>query len=400
MVFLHIGAPKSGTTYVQSRLIAAPAAAADQGLLWVVPWSRQVEAAREVKNLRPGASLSTSGPWATLAYEARRWHGHAALVSMEWLMNAEDHQVAAALSALSPARVEVVCTARDLVRAVPGAWQEAMQNYRTWPWHEYIEEVTAEGVSSHPGAVEVWGQQDIPPVLRRWGAHVGLDHVHLVTVPPRGADPGVLWDRFCRVVGLDGSAFPEPRGGNPSLGAVSATLMLHLNQVLKERRFSHPDYIRYAKHLLAKDVLAPARRSEEPIALSQAAHAALVRRSEQMVEELEALPVHLEGDLSELLPEAEPRAGCDPSEVTEAEMFEAALEGLAGTMRSMSSHEQRLLRRLEQLERERQSGRVAARTLQRALARRTASLWGQAVTSRLGTRRGVPSDTSGAPTRP
>jgi len=46
-IYLHIGTPKSGTTYLQSRMEANRERAREQGLLWPGPrWGVQVEAVR------------------------------------------------------------------------------------------------------------------------------------------------------------------------------------------------------------------------------------------------------------------------------------------------------------------------------------------------------------------
>ncbi|HSE71080.1 MAG TPA: hypothetical protein VLA97_10010 [Nocardioidaceae bacterium] len=347
-VYLHIGAPKTGTSYLQARLDANPDAVSGQGMLWSRPWSKQVHAAREVKALAPGDSLRPDGPWQTLVEEARAWSGPTVLISMEWLTNAAPQQVEAAVASLLPARVEIVCTARDVVRTLPAAWQESMQNYRTWTWHEYVDAVTAPGEPAHPGAVEFWGQQDIARVARTWTTQVPADRFHVVTVPGRDGGSGLLWERFCSVVGLDGAGFAEPRRSNPSLGVVSAALMQRVNVVAHERDVRRKDYHRLVKHTLSKGILAERRKAEGAIAVPDEAWQRLAERSRVMVAELEQLPVPVVGDLADLLPEpAGP--GTDPQEVTEQQMLEAAVDGLVGLVLDSAARERRLQQKIEAL---------------------------------------------------
>lgn len=210
-------------------------------------------------------------------------------------------------------------------------------------------------------------------MLWRWGAHVGLDRVHLVTVPPGGSDPRLLWDRFCDVLGLEGDAFAEPADLNPSLGAVSASLMQRFNVGAKEQKLSHQDYVRFAKQMLAKEVLASRRGREPAIPLSDELRHYLKARAERMVAELRDMPVHLVGDLGELVPTDTMTTGRDPSEITEAEMFDAAVEGLMGLVGSFAAHDRRL-RQVDVAGRVDESSRKAAATLVRAMARRVKGL--------------------------
>ena len=46
-----------------------------------------------------------------------------------------------------------------------------------------------------------------PSIVATWSEVVSTDRVHLVTLPPSGSDPSVLWNRFCTTVGIDPAAF-------------------------------------------------------------------------------------------------------------------------------------------------------------------------------------------------
>jgi hypothetical protein len=263
--------------------------------------------------------------------------------------------------------VEVVCTARDVVRSLPAAWQESMQNFRTWTWHEYLDAVTASGEPSHPGAVEFWGQQDVARIAKAWTSAVPAERFHLVTVPGRGAAPGLLWERFCSVVGLASADFVEPTRSNPSLGAASAALMQRFNVAARERGMQRRDYQRLVKHTLSKGILAERRSDEGGIALPMDAWERLSERSTVMLEEMQQLPVSVVGDLQELVPEP-PGPGRDPESVPDQELLEAAVHGLLGLVEASSSRERRRQRRAVTADGEDRGGRVAA-ILRRARSR-------------------------------
>jgi hypothetical protein len=341
-VYLHIGTPKSGTSYLQARLSANQSALVEQGFYWPQPWNRQVRAARNVRALRPGRELQPGGPWRALASEIVDWQGSTAIISMEWLVRSQPHQIEAAVASLAPAHVEVVCIARDLARTVPAAWQEGTQNFRTWTWDEFLDAITGERAVSHQLHNEFWSQHDLVDIVRRWSTAVPLERTHLITVPPAGQPPDLLWDRFCAVVGLDGSSFSSPPRDNASLGVVSAQVMRRLNVTLREQGLSRTDYTRLGKHVLGKQVLPERRELEGQITLTDDARRWLSRRSEIMLTELGQLPINVVGDVAELVVPAG-ATGRDPGDVSDAEMVDAAVAALAGLVAWTAEREKQLI---------------------------------------------------------
>ncbi len=85
--FLHVGLPKSGTTYLQAVLADNKERLADRSRL-LFPgksWHEQVRAVRDVRGQRGrGASADDSGAWQSLVDEIAAWDGDA-IISMEWL---------------------------------------------------------------------------------------------------------------------------------------------------------------------------------------------------------------------------------------------------------------------------------------------------------------------------
>jgi hypothetical protein len=319
-VYLHIGTPKSGTTYLQSRLVRNRERAAAQGLLWPGPgWGKHVQAARELVQLRQGREPAAAGAWAGLLEEIKAWDGHAALVSMEWLVRLKPHQIRAAVESLQPCRVEVVVTVRDLLRSVVAQWQEMTKNYRPWSWDQFVTEMLAEDPEGQARRT-FWEQHEVPQILGRWLEVRPADQLHLVTVPPSGADPGLLWTRFCEVLGIDGSDFAPPTRDNASLGVVSTVLMQRLNVDAESFGLTDRTYKQLIHNAVGRDVLASRRKAEGPIGVRPEVDAWAREQAPRMVEEIRALGVPVVGDLDELLP-GEPLTGRDPSTVTESELL-------------------------------------------------------------------------------
>jgi hypothetical protein len=324
-VYLHIGTPKSGTTYLQSRLVRNHDRAARQGLLWPGPhWGAHVDAARELVRLPDGTALSPGGPWSRMAADCRAWNGNAALISMEWMIRATPHQIRTAVESLEPCRVEVICTMRDLLRSVVAQWQEMTKNYRPWSWDQFVSEMMEEDPDGLARRT-FWSQQDVPAILGRWLEVVSPDRVHLVSVPPSGGDPELLWLRFCDVLGVDGSGFEPPTQDNASLGVVSTVLMQRLNVDAARLGLSNRQYKQVVHNAVGRQVLAPLRKQEDPIGVRAEVDAWVRRRSEGMIKDISNLGIDVVGDLADLVP-GPPLRGRDPGTVTESELLALCTE--------------------------------------------------------------------------
>lgn len=325
-VFLHIGTAKSGTTYLQGRFAANTDACADQGLFWPGPgWGPHVEGARNLRQVKPGKPLDPDGRWIRLVRRLDTWDGPSALVSMEWLSGLTPGQVTAGIEALGPERTTIVCTARDLLRQVIAQWQEMTKNFRPWSWSEYLDELISE--QPGPAARKFWKQHDLPAILGRWGQHVPAERIVLVTVPPSGSDPSLLWSRFCSVVGVDGSDFALPEDRNESLGVVSAQLMHLVSRAAIAQGLSQEEYKAVVFRALGQQVLAPRRASEDAITVGAAATQWCQERAARLVGDVAALGVRVVGDLGELLP-GTPPPGREPSAVTADELVGLAVDAL------------------------------------------------------------------------
>jgi hypothetical protein len=249
---------------------------------------------------------------------------------MEWLAGLRPRQIKQCVRALDPLRVEVVCTARDLGRTLPAHWQESCQNNNTWGWEEFVEAVTSDSDVRHPAKGEFWMQHNVPRILERWSTAVPFDRIHLVTIPPAGSDSGALWQRFASVLPIEESRFPPPDRYNSSLGVASVSLMRRVNEEARQRELPKATYDRYLKRVLAKQVLARQSEAEDSIAVPPDAQAWLQARARLMVEELDALPIHVVGSLEDLIPRAAPPGGRAPNAVSDQELLATAVSALVG----------------------------------------------------------------------
>src|ERR1700712_5458254 len=257
-VILHVGAMKSGTSYVQELLFENQALLAERGVL--VPgrtWSDQVRAVQDLLGLGSARTGDISGYWDRIV-TAVADHDGTSVVSMEFLGPAPPRVIERVVSQLYD--VTVVVSARDLNRQLPSMWQETVQNGRTWTFADYVrgardgrprpdrrpEDVT-------PAGRTFWRQQNVVRLCRNWAA-AGA-RVVLLTVPPPGAPRQLLRDRFLSVLPTPSEGLEVAPSANESIGASSSSVLRRVNQILDEAGLPFPEGARLRKEVLAKAVM-------------------------------------------------------------------------------------------------------------------------------------------------
>jgi hypothetical protein len=309
-IYLHIGAMKTGTTFVQHKLIANRAALDRAGIVFPGRiWGQQVRAVQEVLRLDrrdPRLREEARGAWQATADEMLA-HSGTSVLSMEFLGAARHRHARRVVGSLARADVDVVLTVRDTAAIIPAQWQTGVRNGSQVSWPDYMR-----GVRSAHGLRARWGRYlpdaalrsflraaDIPRMLRVWGRVVPSDRMHVVTVPPPGSDPDLLWQRFAAAVGLDPAICPlPPAQTNASLGFASVELLRQVNQKLGRQR--ETDYHGTVKNFLALEVLAARRGLETPARLDLATWDFSVGWNHRVREAITASGAHLVGDLDDL----------------------------------------------------------------------------------------------------
>ena len=310
-VFLHVGSPKTGTTFLQDVLWTQRRTAREQGLL--LPGRRFHDhflATLDVRGLAdaPGYPAEAKGTWARLVEQSLAWDG-TVLISHELFAGATAEQASAAVASLSSrADVHVVVTARDHVRQIAAEWQEHVKHRSAATFGSFVRGVRDDTARRS----WFWQVQDYAGVLERWGADLPPEHVHVVTVPPAGADPTILWDRFARLLGVDPAAFDtELERSNSSLGAEQAELLRRVNTELGDRLPLPGPYPLVVKNVLAHRILESRPGTRLTLAVEDQQYAADAARG--IADRIAALGADVVGDLAELVPEvAEEPATGDP----------------------------------------------------------------------------------------
>ena len=364
-VLLHVGCPKTGTSFLQGVLWSNKAVLQRQGLLVPGPMKQHFRASLYVRNAtrnRPGAAEITAD-WERLL-EAIRRTDQDVLVSHELFSLTTAKQARRAVEAFGEggADVHVLVTARDLARQIPAGWQQHVKQGSTHTLDGFARDVVQRG----PRANVFWQAQDAALIARRWASAVGDDHVHVVTVPPKGADPTVLWTRFASVLGVDpDSADLRRTRGNESLGRVEVELLRHVNEE-REKRPPAPENQVWFKDVLANGTLAK-RPDKERFAVDPALHEQICAAAHDMVSDLKQHHYDVVGDLDDLIPGPQPEPGGDPSTVDERAMLQAATQTIIDLMDTHIgvAKELRRVRREHEQQQEQEAQRPRTRGLRR-----------------------------------
>lgn len=325
-VWLHIGLHKTGTTYLQAVLRRNAGALGEQGVY--LPHGPQAPVFRGVDDLqgrRVGKSSESrlAGAWPRLVDMVRSSRHGAALISDERLSLSSLSTIAKVLDAFTPAELNVIVTVRDLARVLVSSWEEAVRGSATWTWAEYAAAILDPGRRGLNPARNFWVRQDVGQVCGAWESVVPAERIHIVTVPPPGAERDVLVRRFCLVFGVDASSFAKPgRTRNESTGVAGTELIRLLNAKVADRLGPHQrDCV--TKRLLAPPLALTAERT----APGEAELTWARGRAAEDIAMLRQRGYPLHGDLGDLVPRE--TVGRLPGSATERELLDAALEALS-----------------------------------------------------------------------
>jgi hypothetical protein len=362
-VLLHVGVPKSGTSFLQATLRANADRLAERGVWYPTQQHRGLfHAALELTGNHPGWGVPqqrVTGSWAGLCAQARR-RGGTSVFSNELFSNVKAADVPAALAHLDGLEVHVVVTARDLARQLPAEWQEGVKHGRGLRFDEFLSRVL-DPDRSHSHATKFWRHQDLADILDRWGRHLSPDRVHLVTCPPPGAPRDLLWQRFCSVVGVDPSAatFPDV-GANTSLGVTAVDVLARVNRRLRKGD-APPHLRRTVKQVLVNEAL----RSDgsERVSTPESLVPRLEEITAQWVRRIEAAGYDVVGDLADLSPHLASGGAPSDHRVAPRASRDLAIDAVAVLTKEVAA----LRAEVRELQ-----ARSAGRTRARALSRRVA----------------------------
>ena len=347
-VFLHIGTPKSGTTFLQERFALNRDSVAAQGLTYPNTRSgNHFEPALDLIEERwAGQREVARGQWPALVNEVRKAPGDV-LVSHEILAAASPQQVRTAMDAFRDHEVHVVLTARDLARQLPAEWQENIKHRGRRSFANFLSRVYA-APRTNPD-LWFWRVQAIPDVLTRWGNGLPPGRIHVVTVPQSGAPADLLWQRFALVVGVDPDrSYAEATDFNQSLGIAEVAVLRRLNKLLAGRGVPREAYVDLVREVIGRDTLAH-RPDQIRAVLPERRWPFVEEVTSEWMDWLGGAGVEIVGDLADLQPrrpDYSEDTWIHPDQPPEDRVAEAALEALAAVIEDIAPSHKSPVRRL------------------------------------------------------
>jgi len=318
-VFLHIGAPKSGSTYLQTILWANKVALRRAGVL--VPGERRSShGVAAVWARTPEPTRSQQKTWHQLSSELAGWPS-TVILSSEWFTRVPRRLIPRLLDELRPAEINIVFTARNLAEAVPAAWQERLKLGDSLPLDGFLESMRTHQNWS-------WRNLDARKALPKWEKQLGPEMIHLVTVPPRDAPRDLLWNRFAAACDVDPSvATLDTAFANASLSAEGARLLELMGPQLRDA--VDADIVRgLVPHKWIRDYLSHtllAAQNGHPIALLESELQIINARSRRLVDTVSAAQYQIHGDLNDLLDGTIRNNAVRPDAVDEAVLLKHAM---------------------------------------------------------------------------
>jgi hypothetical protein len=349
-IYLHIGEPKTGTTFLQQAMWSNRARLAFQAVM--LPGYSHRDHSRASRDLRGAPRRaddpadSWAGEWDVLTRQALRASG-AAVISDEVLAACNPPQADRAIRSLLPAEVQVVLTVRDIASLLPAEWQETVKCRGTVPWEQWLA-----GVVGSTSAADrrrrswFWTVHDTLAILKMWSRHIPPDHVHVITVPRQGPTEA-LWARFASVLGIDSGSIDVPSTRvNCSLGLAKAEFLRRMNGALPD---GMPEwfYNRHIKHILAQNVLSTRPAQSRP-ALPPAEQAWAAEQSEILVSALRDSKYHIVGDLHDLLSPPANGRHIAPARLPADQLLDAAVHAAAALADHQYQQTQPVMRQQEQ----------------------------------------------------
>ena len=231
---IHIGAPKCGSTALQSAFYQNRDALQSEGVTYIGESSHWISAAKAVAEVsdRISGKNPPISEWDRLVKEVNAVTSGTALISSEWFSAASEASVQRIVSDLDANRLHAVLVIRPLTSTLPSAWQQGLKLGGKQALSEWLDTVLIH--PEDPRSKRVWSKHRYDQIAERWITALGRERVTVVVADE--SDPTYIFMALSQILGLrQGSLSAPPKRTNPSLSAFEADALAELNKIYFER---------------------------------------------------------------------------------------------------------------------------------------------------------------------
>lgn len=300
---VHIGFPKTGTTFLQGALSKARSELVENGVVY--PGNERYHKAAGVyisgAAVRRGDPPVSEADWTRLVRQTQAAGDKRVIISSEWLCETPIDAVRRVVSDLGGDQVRIVATLRPLVKIMPSSWQQYLQNGARLQYQRWLRGMLLKAPYDRP-TPSFWQRHRHDLLVARWAEVVGPDRVTVIIVDPR--DHSLLLRQFESLLALpEGTLVPEPpERDNRSLTWPEAEMLRLVNN--STRALEWPDSLYRAtvgRGVLRR--LAELRPELDSMPKLEMPNWAAERATEigaEIAQNIAGLGVHVVGDLESL----------------------------------------------------------------------------------------------------
>lgn len=348
---VHIGFPKTGTTSVQFALASARPGLPAHGVVYPGTERYHKEAGIYLSRATPrrGDRPADESDWTALVSECAAAGGNRVVISSEWLSETPTDGIQRLVDDLGASRVHVVATLRPLVKIMPSAWQQYLQNGARIPFERWLRGMLLRPPYNLP-TPSFWARQRHPDILGRWAHVVGPDRVTAIIVDSR--DHSLLLQQFEQLLALPKGILADepPERDNRSLSWPEAEMVRLVNQAFRDSGWSD-ELWRSTVRLGVINRLAelkPVRDTVPKLAMPKWAVERAVEIGAEFARDIDGLGIRVVGDLASLgKPPNEVREGRPPRPMVPATIASEAILGALETALEVGRREGRAAAKAE-----------------------------------------------------
>ncbi len=231
---IHIGAPKCGSTALQSAFHQNREGMKAHGVGYVgaeAHWIRAAKAAIGAAD-RVSGRVPPESEWrALVGWTERITHG-TALISSEWFASAKEDRIERIARDLDRERLHAVLVIRPLTATLPSAWQQQLKLGGVLSLDAWLNMILNQ--PDDPRTKRLWQKHRYDEIARRWAKVLGPERLSVIVA--NDSDPAYIFEAFGELLNLPtGTLAVPPKRTNPSLSAFEADTLAELNKMYFEQ---------------------------------------------------------------------------------------------------------------------------------------------------------------------